>query len=38
MVGIHVIQSLKTFHVEPILSPEQRAAILGNPILCIVNH
>ncbi len=30
MVGTHVVKSLKVFHVDPVLSPEQRAAIKGS--------
>ena len=29
MVGTHIIKSLKDFHVEPVLSPEERAALKG---------
>lgn len=29
MVGTHIIKSLKDFHVEPVLSPAERAALKG---------
>ena len=29
LVGTHIIKSLKDFHVEPVLSAEQRAAVQG---------
>ena len=29
LVGTHIIKSLKDFHVDPVLSPEQKAAVQG---------
>ena len=29
LVGTHIIKSLKDFHVEPVLSAEQKAAVQG---------
>lgn len=30
MVGTHIIKSLKDFHVDPVLSPEEKAALKGD--------
>ena len=35
MVGTHIIKSLKDFHVDPVLSPEQKAALKGTYSVCV---
>ena len=32
MVGTHIIKSLKDFHVEPVLSSKEKAAVQGEKI------
>ncbi len=37
MVGTHIIKSLRDHHVDPILSPEERAALKGVGVALFFN-